>query len=213
MNSITNDLTQKQSSPLDEFLKARGVNQAQENGLQQEEDTSTQSMTIAHFSAQSIVMANANNTQNSLLASVMGAASSSTAETSSERTAFGKQTAVNMLQSMEKDNFEQNVSDLLEGLRTDIEEAAEEKLNEATGLEDPTSLEETSIVEETITAQGEQPSTSSATTQTAVTTAQVVTEAQSAGAAPAAEATPSAETSGEAAEPAKAPAKSVDTYV
>ncbi len=141
MDTFTNTIQAKNTaslSPLEEMLK-NYENSSLESSTQEEEFS--QPMTQASFSMQSMVMAKNTASQNSLLQSVMAAASSNTAESSSERSAFGRQTAHNMLQGIEKDTFEQSFSNLLEDLRTDLEETVEAKLQEGTTGEDAT-LEE-----------------------------------------------------------------------
>ncbi len=145
-----------------------------------EEDATTQSMTIANFSPQSMVMANAQNAQGGLLQSVMAAAANSGAETASERAQFGKQAANNLMQGMEKDAFEQNFSGLLEGLRTDIENDAEQAIEEAAHEQSSeTPIAETQVtgkpivnddgtpVVETETGGGDAPQVSATTTSSA----------------------------------------------
>ncbi len=154
MYPITDSLQEHsvQKSPLDEMLKAKGV-LPNTQLTEQEEQNVSQALTIANFSPQSIVMSNANSVQGGLLQSVMAAASNNTGESSAEKTLYGKQTAANLMQSMEKTVFEDSYAGLLQGLKTDLEQAAEQALTEG--------ITEESIVEESIDTQ-EQGSSESA---------------------------------------------------
>ncbi len=119
--------SQQISSPLDEMLKSKGVLPTAEPSSEEQKNTST-SMTIANFSPQSIVMSNAQSAQGGLLQSVMASAANSGAETSTERTMFGKQAANNLMQTMEKDAFDDTYSNLFDNLKTDLENRVEESL-------------------------------------------------------------------------------------
>ncbi len=171
MDALTNSLQSQQftsqntqSSPLDEMLKSKGVMPLSEQEMM-EEDVASKAMTIANFSPQSIVMSNAQSAQGGLLQSVMASASTSGAETSTERTQFGKQAANNLMQTMEKDAFEQNVSSLLEGLRTDLEEKVEETINEENnGVEETIAAAEKSSTETVVESDGTVTTTTNAST-------------------------------------------------
>ncbi len=206
MYSVTDTLqTQTAPSYLDELLKSKGALPSA-SPITEGQDKASTPLTVASFSPQSIVMSNATNAQGGLLQSVMSAAANSGAESTAERTLFGKQAATNLMQTMQKDSFEQSFTDLLEGLRTDIEESVEETLNEEST---ETPIAEMQVTTETTvdasgnpvsTTEAEGTSTEGASTEAPapqVTTTEVT-------AAPA-EATP---------ESAKAPTQeSVDIYV
>ncbi len=192
MNSITSNLqsqSQTSSPPfgaLDDMLKAKGVLSDKAHETQEaQEESASQSMTIANFSPQSVLMSQGNGTSNALLQSVMEAASNSGAETNAERSAFGKQAAASMMQGLEQEAFEEGYANLLEGLRTDIEEATEQAMEEATEGTPETTVTQspTTPVEAAATTAG---TTGATTGENATATSKVSsTTAATAGVAPA----------------------------
>ncbi len=171
MDALTNSLQSYQFSPqnaqssaLDEMLKSKGVMPHSEQEMM-EEDAASKPMTIATFSPQSVIMSNTQSAQGGLLQSVMAAASNSNAESTADRALFGKQAANNLMQTLEQDAFEETYTNMLDGLKTDLEQEVEETINEENnGVEETMAAAEESTAETVVTSDGKVNTTTDAST-------------------------------------------------